>query len=308
MRRPGRSASTCCRIREVKRGDIIVFRYPSTIQEDYVKRVIGVPGDHIKLVNKSCLSERQAAERALRDSSFTDSPSITATIFPAAVPTMPDSMDRSARRDAARQCVNGELVVPPGHLLRHGRQSRQLARQPLLGLCAARNIIGKPLIIFWSYDAPTERSATAISTSTTSSISRSTSSPRRAGTGRSSWFTAIRCSKRRTLMCQSESLRPDSGRRPRYALLAAQPPRHAKQVLQLHRRANADPADRRSAEAGASARAHLDSHQRSSARRDRAPVAGGSARSRFWPNRRSAIPRPASAWRRTSCTRSIRTR
>src|SRR6202163_2211384 len=33
-----------------KRGDIIVFRHPILLQEDYVKRVIGVQGDHIKLV------------------------------------------------------------------------------------------------------------------------------------------------------------------------------------------------------------------------------------------------------------------
>ena len=57
---------------------------------------------------------------------------------------------------------NGEVVVPPGYLLRHGRQPRFLARQPLLGLCAAGNIIGKPLIIYWSYDAPTEALARPI--------------------------------------------------------------------------------------------------------------------------------------------------
>src|SRR6202795_146206 len=37
---------------DVKRGDIIVFRHPTLITVDYVKRVIGLPGDHIKLVNK----------------------------------------------------------------------------------------------------------------------------------------------------------------------------------------------------------------------------------------------------------------
>src|ERR1700675_4606747 len=37
---------------EVRRGDIIVFRYPLDISENYVKRVIGVPGDRIRLVNK----------------------------------------------------------------------------------------------------------------------------------------------------------------------------------------------------------------------------------------------------------------
>ena len=37
---------------EPKRGDIIVFKYPLDISQNYVKRVIGVPGDHIHIVNK----------------------------------------------------------------------------------------------------------------------------------------------------------------------------------------------------------------------------------------------------------------
>src|SRR6266702_2407689 len=37
---------------EVKRGDIIVFRYPVDIRQTFVKRAIGVPGDHIRLVDK----------------------------------------------------------------------------------------------------------------------------------------------------------------------------------------------------------------------------------------------------------------
>ena len=37
---------------DVKRGDIIVFRYPVDITQTFVKRCIGVPGDRIHLVNK----------------------------------------------------------------------------------------------------------------------------------------------------------------------------------------------------------------------------------------------------------------
>src|ERR1700722_10570103 len=35
-----------------QRGDKLVFRHPTLITVDYVKRVIGLPGDHVKLVNK----------------------------------------------------------------------------------------------------------------------------------------------------------------------------------------------------------------------------------------------------------------
>ena len=37
---------------DVKRGDIIVFRHPTLITVDYVKRCIGLPGDHLKMVDK----------------------------------------------------------------------------------------------------------------------------------------------------------------------------------------------------------------------------------------------------------------
>ena len=37
---------------EPKRGDIIVFRYPPDPSIDYIKRVIGVPGDHISYIDK----------------------------------------------------------------------------------------------------------------------------------------------------------------------------------------------------------------------------------------------------------------
>ncbi|MBL8293321.1 MAG: signal peptidase I, partial [Bryobacterales bacterium] len=37
---------------DVKRGDIIVFRYPMDIRQTFVKRVVGVPGDRLKIVRK----------------------------------------------------------------------------------------------------------------------------------------------------------------------------------------------------------------------------------------------------------------
>src|SRR5436190_2840842 len=37
---------------DVKRGDIIVFRYPLDLRQNYVKRVIGMPGDRIRIIDK----------------------------------------------------------------------------------------------------------------------------------------------------------------------------------------------------------------------------------------------------------------
>ncbi len=43
---------------EPKRGDIIVFRYPMDISQNYVKRCMGLPGDRLKVVDKELWSER----------------------------------------------------------------------------------------------------------------------------------------------------------------------------------------------------------------------------------------------------------
>ena len=64
--------------------------------------------------------------------------------------------------------VNGELVVPPGIYFAMGDNRDNSLDSRYWGLVPRDNIIGKPLIIFWSYDAPTEDLADYIST--TSSI------------------------------------------------------------------------------------------------------------------------------------------
>src|SRR5688500_2435704 len=38
--------------RDIERGDIVVFRYPKDLEVDYVKRIVGLPGDLISIRNK----------------------------------------------------------------------------------------------------------------------------------------------------------------------------------------------------------------------------------------------------------------
>ena len=142
---------------EVKRGDIIVFRHPILLQEDYVKRVIGVPGDRIKLVNQVVhLNGKPLSEPYIMHSIGDTSP--YRDNFPegtpeyAADPRMVDRVFTMLREHVD----HGELVVPPGSYFAMGDNRDNSLDSRYWGLVPRENIMGKPTIIFWSYDAPSE--------------------------------------------------------------------------------------------------------------------------------------------------------
>jgi signal peptidase I len=134
-----------------KRGDIIVFRYPMDIQQNYVKRVMGVPGDHIRVVDKVVyLNGKPLTEPYVQH------------IFPNLEPYRDNfpGEPRGPVYDRAKQMLaehveNGELVVPPDSYFAMGDNRDNSLDSRYWGFVPRENIIGKPLLIFWSYDAPT---------------------------------------------------------------------------------------------------------------------------------------------------------
>jgi signal peptidase I len=137
---------------EPKRGDIIVFRYPMDISQNYVKRCMGVPGDHLKVVDKELwLNGHKLVEPYVQH------------VFPRIEPyrdNFPSEpygpvYDR-ARQMLAEHVVNGEIVVPDGFYFAMGDNRDNSLDSRYWGFVPRENIIGKPLVIFWSYDAPTE--------------------------------------------------------------------------------------------------------------------------------------------------------
>ena len=149
---PGSFARYVLPYTDVKRGDIIVFRYPIDISQNYVKRVMGVPGDHLKVVDKVVY---------LNGKPLLHEP-YAQHIFPNLEPYRDNfpSEPRGPVYDRARQMLaehveNGELVVPPDSYFAMGDNRDNSLDSRYWGFVPRENIIGKPLLIFWSYDAPT---------------------------------------------------------------------------------------------------------------------------------------------------------
>jgi signal peptidase I len=140
---------------DVRRGDIIVFKYPVDPRKDYVKRVIGVPGDHIRLVKKELfLNGKQMNEPyVVHKMPYLDD-------YRDNFPTEPNTrLAEGAYRMLAENVKNGELVVPPDCYFAMGDNRDNSLDSRYWGFVPRENIVGKPAIIFWSYDAPTERLA-----------------------------------------------------------------------------------------------------------------------------------------------------
>lgn len=178
---------------EVKRGDIIVFRFPLDIRENYVKRVIGVPGDRIRLVDKTLYLNGHRVEEPYKvlipghRSSYLEN-----------FPQTPDILIPERGLDMLRRhVINGELVVPPGHYFAMGDNRDNSSDGRYWGLVPSENIIGKPALVWWSYDAPTPSTLRiTTSTSTTCRIWPCICSPRPVGPARSCSSAATPSSSR----------------------------------------------------------------------------------------------------------------
>ena len=136
----------------VKRGDIIVFRYPVDIKQTFVKRVMGVAGDRIRLENKKVwlnghlLNEPYVVHKLDYIDSYRDN-----------FPTDPNTpLYPPAQAMLEHNVKNGEVVVPEGFYFAMGDNRDQSLDSRYWGFVPRENIIGKPLIIYWSYDASTE--------------------------------------------------------------------------------------------------------------------------------------------------------
>lgn len=136
----------------VERDHIIVFRYPLDPGTYFVKRLIGVPGDRIRLRDKqvyrngTALQEPYAVHKSFRIEDYRDN-----------FPSLPASSAFPDWAEQLQQVVkDGEVVVPPGYYFVMGDNRDFSSDSRYWGFVPRENIVGNPLVTYWSFETSSE--------------------------------------------------------------------------------------------------------------------------------------------------------
>ncbi|WP_395516801.1 signal peptidase I [Pseudorhizobium flavum] len=138
---------------EPDRGDVIVFRLPTDTDVDYIKRVVGLPGDRIQVTNGVLHINGEAVPRQPNGGFTSDY-----RLDPGSdVPIFRETLDNGVSYDTLDQVPNSrgddtrEFIVPEGHYFFMGdNRDNSLDSRFDVGFVPAENLIGQASVIFFS--------------------------------------------------------------------------------------------------------------------------------------------------------------
>ena len=143
-------------LRQIHRGDVIVFKYPNELSKNFVKRAIGLPGDHIRTVDRQVFVNGQPLDEPYK-------------VHKIPRGAFPDPRDNFPPKSEARifdsggdpfwfkKFVDGDdIVVPPGQYFAMGDNRDNSLDSRYWGFVSRDLIVGKALVIYWSYETPSQ--------------------------------------------------------------------------------------------------------------------------------------------------------
>jgi signal peptidase I len=142
-------------IGEPKRGDVVVFRYPKDPSIDYIKRVVGVPGDHVAYYNKKLLINGVPIEQT----SLGRFEGVGAGVAMSGAEMLKEqSFDTRYKIliDSTKGTLEGEFDVPPGRYFVMGDNRDNSNDSRYWGFVPEENLVGKAFMIWMNWDSETD--------------------------------------------------------------------------------------------------------------------------------------------------------
>jgi signal peptidase I len=139
----------------VERGDLMIFHYPVDPHQYLVKRVVGVPGDRIRLrggrvwIDGSLLAEPYAFYSPSPANAFRDEFPTVRETRPALRPSWSGQLQRATRDD--------ELIVPSDEYFVLGDNRNDSEDSRFWGFVPRSAIVGRPLLVYFSLHRPEEQ-------------------------------------------------------------------------------------------------------------------------------------------------------
>ncbi|MCB1959592.1 MAG: signal peptidase I [Rhodocyclaceae bacterium] len=152
-------------LNEPQRGDVMVFRYPENPSLDYIKRVVGLPGDTVEYfdkrlkINGEAVPTQAAGQYLHRDRLYASAQYVEAlggvthaVLNDADKPAFVPQIKRFPQREKCTYTNSGvRCTVPPGHYFVMGDNRDDSSDSRVWGFVPEENIVGKAFLIWFNF-------------------------------------------------------------------------------------------------------------------------------------------------------------
>jgi signal peptidase I len=139
-----------------ERGDVVVFRHPREADVNYIKRLVGLPGDRIQVIEGILnINGVPVQRRRIEDFVYVDADGSTHRI-PQYIETLPGGREHRILEESDDKPFDNtrEYVVPPGHYFMMGdNRDNSVDSRRAVGYVPEENLIGRATVVFFSHEA-----------------------------------------------------------------------------------------------------------------------------------------------------------
>lgn len=143
--------NTFVELNKPERGDVVVFHFPPDPSIDYIKRIVGVPGDKIAYRNKQLFVNGEPLDMKLvGDYQYVASGlnMVTTKLYTERL----GEVSHAVLIDEGSISIDGETEVPAGHYFAMGDNRDNSKDSRSWGFVPDDNLVGKAFMIWWNFD------------------------------------------------------------------------------------------------------------------------------------------------------------